>query len=290
MPVVMPVVTPKDRSFQGLSRHGFHRVAYTQWGDPHNGRVAICVHGLTRNGRDFDFLAQDLARDWRVLCPDIAGRGRSDWLKDPALYDIPQYAADMTALIARSGAEQIDWIGTSMGGLIGLVLASVPGSPIRRLVLNDVGPAVRKEALADILAYLGKAPPFLDMESVVSYMRETHAPFGPLTEAQWRHLAEHSVRRIDNGSFVIRYDPAIAQTFRALASADVDMWAVWDAVKCPVLVLRGSESSLLTAATAEEMKARHSGCRVVECPGCGHAPSLMHPEQIQAVRGFLEAG
>ncbi|MBF0094692.1 MAG: alpha/beta hydrolase [Alphaproteobacteria bacterium] len=273
-----------ERSYLGASRLGFHRVAYTQWGDAHNRRVVVCVHGLTRNGRDFDALARDLAEDHRVLCPDVVGRGRSDWLTDPSLYDIPQYLSDMTVLIARSGAEQVDWVGTSMGGLIGFVLASMPGSP---MVLNDVGPFVSKSALASILTYLGKAPRFADMERAVSYFREIHAQFGPLTDAQWRHIAETSVRRTDDGSFVVRYDPGIAFPFQALASADVDLWKVWDAVTCPVLVLRGATSALLSADTAAGMKARHPDCRVVEYADCGHAPSLMRPEHIREVRDFL---
>ncbi len=277
----------------GLAPGGFHRICYTDWGGAAADRTVVAVHGLTRNGRDFDRLAAVLSGaeggGFRVVCPDLAGRGRSDWLPAAAQYAYPQYMADMTALIARLGVAAVDWVGTSLGGLIGMMLAAQPGSPIRRLVLNDVGPFLPKVALARIAAYVGQDPRFSRLEEVEAYLRRVHAPFGPLNDADWRHLALHGHRRVEGGGFALAYDPAIGAAFRKAAGRDVDLWPVWDAVRCPVLVLRGEASDVLTAATAEEMKARGPGARVVTIPGVGHAPALMSADQIAVVRDWLAA-
>ncbi len=170
-------------------------MAYAEWGAAEAARVVLCVHGLTRSGRDFDRLAAALAASGcRVVCPDVVGRGSSDWLEDPAGYAYPQYLADMTALIARLDVEAVDWVGTSMGGLIGMMLAAQPGTPIRRLVINDIGPFIPKAALARIGDYLGQDQSFADLEAAEAHLRTVHAPFGPLTDAQWEHLTLHSVR------------------------------------------------------------------------------------------------
>jgi pimeloyl-ACP methyl ester carboxylesterase len=280
----------RENSFAALGPHGFHRIAYTEWGDPANARVLICVHGLTRNGRDFDHLAAALAEDWRVACPDVAGRGRSDWLAEKDAYGYPQYCADMSALIARLGAETVAWVGTSMGGLIGMVLASMPNTPVRRLVLNDIGPFIPKSALERLGQYVGKGPDFASIEDAATYFAEVYAPFGPLSADQWRHLAEHSLRRKADGRYELRYDPALAAPFQGDALADVDMWKVWDAIGCPVLALRGAESDLLTAETAAEMQTRGPRAELREFAGIGHAPALMAGDQIAAVRDWLAAG
>lgn len=279
-----------ERSFLGLSPAGFHKVAYTQWGRDDAARTAVCVHGLTRNGRDFDALALDLADRYRVACPDVVGRGRSDWLPVPALYGYPQYCADMNALIARLGVEALDWIGTSMGGLIGMMLAAQPNSPIRRLVINDVGPFVSKAGLQRIADYVGKDPVFEDIAAVESYLRFVLMGFGRLPDECWRHMAEHGARRLPDGRFGLAYDPGIGDAFKTQPIGDVDLWAVWDRIRCPVLVLRGADSDLLTAGTAEEMSRRGPGARVVEIAGTGHAPSLMVEEQKAIVRSFLLEG
>ncbi len=169
-------------------------MAYVAWGDGEAASNVVCVHGLTRNGRDFDDLASRLAENRRVVCPDVVGRGVSDWLPDPAQYQTPQYVSDMAALIARMDVGWVDWVGTSMGGLIGMALASQAGTPIRRLVLNDVGPFIPKSALERIAEYCGKAKPFADIDALEHYLRQVHAPFGPLADPQWRHLAEHGGR------------------------------------------------------------------------------------------------
>lgn len=273
----------------GLSPAGFHRVAYTEWGDPANSRVVVCCHGLTRNGRDFDALAADLARDFRVVCPDIVGRGASDWLKDPAHYGYPQYCADMSVLIARLAVPDLLWVGTSMGGLIGMTLAAQTGSPIRRLVINDVGPFVPKAALLRIADYVGLDNRFSSLDAVENHLRKVLAPFGPLTDAQWRHLVEHGHRRREDGTFALAYDPAIAGNVK-LAVQDWDLWALWDRVSCPTLVIRGAQSDLLLPETAAEMTQRGPHAECVTWEGMGHAPALMAPEQIAAVRQWLTQG
>jgi len=276
-----------QRSLLGLGPHGFHRIAYVEWSEARD-RAVICAHGLTRNGRDFDRLAAALADARRVVCPDMAGRGRSDWLADGAGYGYPQYCADMNALIARLGVEAVDWVGTSMGGLIGLMLAAMPGSPIRRLVLNDIGPFIPKAALERMAGYVGKDPTFGDRAALEAYLRQVHATWGPLADADWQHLAEHGHRRDDGGGFRLGYDPAIG---RALAGPlrDVDLWPLWEKVTCPVLVLRGGQSDLLLRETAEAMTTRGPRARLVELAEAGHAPSLMTAPQIAVVKDWLLA-
>jgi pimeloyl-ACP methyl ester carboxylesterase len=278
----------EQRDLLGLSPAGFHRIVYTEWGASGDRPPVVCVHGLVRNGRDFDALAGALAGDRRVACPDVVGRGRSDWLPNPALYGYPQYCADMTALIARLGAEQVDWIGTSMGGLIGMMLAAQPKTPIRRLVMNDVGPYVTKAALERIAGYVTSHPSFPDLDALEAYLREIYAPFGPLTDAQWRHLAEHGRRHREDGTLGLAWDPALGNVFRDQEIEDVDMWPVWDRIRCRVLVLRGAESDVLTAGTAEEMTRRGPLATLLTFPGIGHAPPLMAGDQIAVVRDWLD--
>lgn len=277
----------------GLGSKGFHRIHYTDWGDPGAERIVICVHGLTRNGRDFDDLARALAPDFRVVCPDIAGRGRSDWLHAKEDYGYPQYCADMTALIARVTAggkpRAIHWVGSSMGGIIGMLLASRPNSPIVRLVLNDVGTVIPKAALERIGAYVGQDPRFRTLEELEAMLRIVCAPFGSLTDAQWRHLAETGAKQYDDGSWGLRYDPGIAIPFLKGPLADIDLWSYWDTVACPTLLLRGAQSDLLLKDNALAMTQRGPRPRLVEFDGIGHAPMLMTGDQIQVVRDFLLA-
>lgn len=273
--------------YLGLGPGGFHRIAYVEWGTPDNPRVCICVHGLTRNGRDFDELAQALRADWRVVCPDVVGRGDSDRLADPVGYGYPQYLDDANALIARVGAARVDYVGTSMGGLIGMMLAAQRNSPIRRLVMNDVGPFIPKAGLDRIGGYVGKDPRFADINEAEAALRRTATTFGLKTDDEWRRFTERSVRPVGDGKLGLAYDPAIALGFNQ-AIKDIDLWKIWDRVQCPVLVLRGAESDLLTRETAEQMKSRGPGAAVVEFPGCGHAPALMDPAQISAVRDWLK--
>lgn len=283
---------PKLEWTLGLSAHGFHRLAMHTWGPPDSVEATtICVHGLTRTGRDFDRLAEALAKDRRVLCPDVAGRGRSDWLATAEAYGYPQYNADMTAVLARSDAERVDWVGTSMGGLIGMMLAAQPGTPIRRLVLNDIGPFVPASALRRLAEYVGGNPHFPTFADAVAYIREVHAPFGALSEAQWRHLAEHAVRADPAGGYRLAYDPKIAAPLAdPEAIEDIDLWDLWKAITCPVLVLRGADSDLLTPETARDMAKGRAQVAVREIAGAGHAPALLDDDQIAAVCDWLREG
>lgn len=285
-----PVHGVRERQLLCSNPHGLHHIAYTEWGATDNPRVLLCVHGLTRNGRDFDDLARALADDFRVICPDVVGRGRSDWLTVKTDYGFPQYVADMVTLIARLDVVELDWLGTSMGGIIGMLLASLPGNPVRRLILNDVGPVITAASLQRIGSYVGTAPRFVTMEAAQAYIREVSAPFGPLTDAQWQHLTDHSVHPAsdDEGGFVMRYDPGLAEGFRAApVGEDVDLWPVYEAICCPTLVLRGAESDLLEADTVAAMAERGPRARSVEFAGIGHAPMLMDEAQISVVAEFL---
>jgi pimeloyl-ACP methyl ester carboxylesterase len=267
---------------------GFHRMAYLEWGRRDNPRVVICVPGLTRCARDFDFLARALAADHRVVCPDVAGRGDSEWLKNPMEYQVPVYAGDMVTLMARLDVETVDWVGTSLGGLIGMALAALPGSPITKLVLNDVGPVIADASLKRIGDYVGKWPPLPTIEAAEAYVRSVSAPFGPHSDAEWRFLTEHVVRRNPDGSWRMHYDPALAVPFTAPAPAPAeDPWNVYDRIRCPTMVLRGEQSDLLTRDTAHEMSRRGPRAKVVELAGVGHAPTLIHDDQIRLVREFL---
>ena len=275
---------------QCVTPSGLHRMAYLEWGDTDNPRVVVCVHGLTRCARDFDFLAAELSRDYRVICPDVVGRGDSDWLKNPMEYAIPTYAADMVTLIARLDVESVHWVGTSMGGLIGMMLAALPDTPISRMVLNDVGPVVTAVSLERIGAYVGKAPRLPSIEAAEQLVRLVSAPFGPHTDAQWRFLTEHVVRREADGAYRMHYDPAIAVPFNAGAPhKDMALWSFWDAMRCPTMAIRGEHSDLLTRETLAQMAARGPRAKTVELAGIGHAPTLMQPDQVALVRAFLLA-
>jgi pimeloyl-ACP methyl ester carboxylesterase len=271
-----------------ISPAGLHRMAYTEWGERENPNVLVCVHGLTRNGRDFDALARAMSGEYRVICPDVVGRGRSDWLRDPSVYGFPQYVADMMVLLARLDVESVHWLGTSMGGLIGMFMASQEDSPISRLVLNDVGPVITAESLRRIGEYVGRAPKFDTYDDAEKYIRLVSAPFGELTEAQWRHLTESSLRHADDGRLEMRYDPGIGQPFRqAILFQNVDLWPIYDRIRCPTLVVRGADSDLLTRETLQAMAARGPRPRMVEIPDVGHAPMFLDTTQIGIVREFL---
>ena len=278
----------RQRSVQCASASGLHQIAYTEWGDPRNPKLLVCVHGLARCGRDFDNLAQAMADEYRVICPDVVGRGLSDWLKDPMEYQPATYVADMVTLLARADAATVHWVGTSMGGLIGMTLASLQGNPVEKLVLNDVGPVITAVSLARIGQYFGMAPQFPDFAAAVKYIRFVSATFGAHSDAEWARLTEHVMRRQADGSYRLHYDPAIAVPFKAAKiDQDVELWPVYDAISCPTLVLRGAQSDLLTRETARHMTERGPKAKLVELADVGHAPTLMHADQIAIVRGFL---
>jgi pimeloyl-ACP methyl ester carboxylesterase len=283
-------MTPKKKKVQCASPKGLHRIAYLEWGDSRNDKVLVCVHGLTRCARDFDALAAAMSDQYRVICPDVAGRGDSDWLPDPMLYQMPQYVMDMVTLVARLDVESVHWVGTSMGALIGIALAAQANTPIQRFVINDAGPVVSKVSLERIASYVGKAPSFPDIEAAEKYVRTVSAPFGPHTDAEWRFLADVVMRKNPDGTLRVHYDPKLAEPFRAtLPEKDMELWPLWDAVRCPTLVVRGAQSDLLTRETCEKMAGRGPKAKVVELAGIGHAPTLMHADQIKIVRDFLLA-
>ncbi|MDP2369577.1 alpha/beta fold hydrolase [Rhodoferax sp.] len=281
---------------------GGHRMAYWQWGDAGAGHVVLCVHGLSRQGRDFDVLAQALcaqsATPLRVVCPDVAGRGSSDWLRDPMGYQLPSYAADMLALLAELKPDTLDWVGTSMGGLIGMVVCGQPGLPVpvRRLVLNDVGPVIQWQALQRIGQYLGETGRFACVEQAADAMRAISTTFGPHTPAQWLALSQPMVRPVNDGSgaLTLHYDPAIAVPFGSVTQASAEqgeamLWQLYDAITAQTLLLRGAQSDLLSHDTAQAMTQRGPQARLVEFAGVGHAPTLVQPDQVEAVAAFLLA-
>ena len=280
-------MSPRQLRLRYLLAGGFHTLAWTEWG-PEDGAPVLCCHGLTRTGRDFDMLAQALAaRGRRVLCPDLPGRGASDWLPEPMLYTPPSYVVALAHLLARLD-RPVDWVGTSLGGICGMMVAAGAGHPIRRLVLNDIGSRVPSSAAERIAAYIRLPLAFPDIAALEAHLRQVHAPFGPLTDAQWRHLAETSQRRLPDGRLGLHYDPGLAAPFEVSATGPVDLSVVWSRVAVPTLLLRGAESDILDTETAAEMAMR-PGVQLVVLPGIGHAPALMEPAQIEIVAGFLAA-
>ena len=273
------------------TRLALHRMAYWEWGDPTNPRVVVCVHGLTRQGRDFDTLARALEGDYRVVCPDVVGRGRSGRLENPLGYQLPQYIADMVTLLARLDADSVDWVGTSMGGLIGLGVASLAGSPLRRLVVNDIGPTLEPESLARIGSYLGQPAHWRTLDEAADAIWSVASSFGPHTRAQWLALTAPQLIA-DGEGFKPHYDPAIALPFKAVTpefaqAGEALLWQAYDGLRLPTLLLRGADSDLLSHATAQAMTQRGPRARLVEFEGVGHAPTLVQPEQVEAVRSFL---
>lgn len=273
---------------QGLSPLGFHDISVQLWGQDDHKETIICVHGLTRNSHDFDILAASLSASYHIACPDIVGRGESNWLATAEHYNYAQYMADMNALIARLNPATLNWIGTSMGGLIGMMLAAMPGSPIKRLVINDVGPLLKKQALERIGAYTGVAPEFADIAEVEAYLRKVHAPFAPMSDENWQDMARNGATKTASGGYQLSYDPKIGEALRAtLTPFDLDLWPVYDAITCPVLVLRGENSDLLDNATATAMTERGPKAKLVEIKQAGHAPSLMSKDQISLIESWL---
>lgn len=292
---------------------GVHRMGYYEWGDPDNERVLVCVHGLTRSGRDFDRLAQALQDHYRVVCPDVVGRGRSDWLADPAGYVVPQYVADMVTLLAQLRPARVDWVGTSMGGLIGFALAGVLAAspmlrpargpwglgpaadlPLGRMVFNDIGPVLGAAGLARIAEYVGEEKDFPSFQEAVAYVRATSEEFGPHSAADWEDLTSH-VYHEQGGRWIKHYDLRIAQplarqTPEDLTAAEQLLWKAWDHLPGPALVLRGARSDILSAETLAQMLARNPRASRVEFEGIGHAPTLRDRAQIGPIRDFLLAG
>ncbi|WP_374582107.1 alpha/beta fold hydrolase [Pseudoduganella sp.] len=286
----------KIKSVQCFSLSGLHQMAYKEWGEQDNPNVLVCVHGVTRVADDFDNLAQSLCKDYRVVAPDVVGRGRSGKLRNPQLYRIPQYVSDMVTLLARvlanSEKQSVDWFGTSMGGLIGMGLASLPDSPIRKLVLNDIGPTLDWTAIQRIGDYIAQDVRFPTFEAGADFVKMVSVTFGPHTDAEWRKLAADVLRQDKDGSWVRHYDMGLAQPFQSVTpeSAKADeaaLWAAYDAIRCPTLLVRGEHSDLLSRETAQMMTQRGPQARLVEIPGVGHAPTFLHDDQIAIAKDFL---
>ena len=290
---------PAPSGPQAIAQRTARRMAYWQWGDEQAAHTVVCVHGLTRQGRDFDVLAQSLVarskQPIRVLCPDVAGRGKSDWLTDPAAYAIPGYVGDMLAWLHQLKPQTLDWVGTSMGGLIGIGLyapAKALGIAMRRLVLNDVGPVLEWQSLLRIGSYLGKDMRFDSLQQAADHLWSIASSFGPHTAAQWLELSRHMVKPHPQGGVVLHYDPALALPFQqitqqAAQQGEAALWSLYDAIAAPTLLLRGANSDLLSRQTAQQMTERGPKARLVEFAGVGHAPTLIADDQVQAVASFL---
>ena len=282
---------PRQSSVQCLSPTGIHRMAYVEWGAPDNPHVLVCAHGLTRTGRDFDRLARVMADRYRVVCPDVVGRGRSDWLREASGYALPQYVADMVTLIARLNVEAVHWLGTSMGGLIGMALAGQPGSPVTRLVLNDVGPRINPEAVVRIGDYVGKSVRFATEDEAIDYITLISLGFGLRNRDEWREMTLSVLKR-DGDGFVLHYDPKLALPIKAMTpeiavASEAALWHVYDQINCPTLLIRGETSDLLSRETAAAMTQRGPHATLTEFPGVGHAPMFFDETQIGVVRRFL---
>ncbi|MBA2656220.1 MAG: alpha/beta hydrolase [Tatlockia sp.] len=295
----------KQNFVLSASKEGYHRVAYREWGTPNEESSAIiCVHGLTRNSHDFDNLAKFLSlNDAHVFCPDIVGRGDSSWFENPQNYNFEHYVTDMNNLISRTGARQIDWIGTSMGGIIGMIIASLPNSPIRRLILNDIGPQIPIHALWRLAKYATRNTEFKSIEEAKIYFKEVYADFGNLTEQQWQQFTLNSISEKSPGLFMSNYDPALHDSKIKLQSLkdffhnphkalegiifDIDLWPYWENIKCPVMVIRGKHSDFLLPEHLKKMKRTHSTLEVYEIDDAGHAPALLEPNQHLKIAHWL---
>ncbi|MFC7514017.1 alpha/beta fold hydrolase [Herbaspirillum sp. GCM10030257] len=286
------MIQAQIKTVQCLSPAGLHKMAYKEWGDSSNPKVLVCVHGVTRVSDDFDRLAQALCNDYRVVCPDVAGRGRSDWLSNPQHYQLAQYVSDMVTLLARLNADTVHWVGTSMGGLIGMGLSALKGNPVKKLVLNDIGPTLNPMAIARIGDYIGQNVRFSTFDDAARYIRDISLPFGPHSEEEWRKLASDVLKQDEEGQWIRHYDLNISVPFKSVTpesakQGEALIWMSYDAITCPTLLLRGADSDLLSKEVAIEMTRRGPKAKLVEFPEVGHAPTLMQDDQIAAIREFL---
>ncbi len=281
-----------EKHYTGITSQGPHRIVYNDWG-PEDGFPVICVHGLTGNGHDFDFLAEQLIKDGhRIIAVDLVGRGRSDFLKNSHDYNYAQYIQDLTALLAHLGLgdpASVDWLGVSLGGLLGIYLAGIKDTPIRRMIINDVGPEVPKAALDFIHKVIAQTYIFDTVQDLEKRMRETRGlTWGPVTDDQWKHMTDHNARALDDGRITYAYDPKISVVFENEPIGDADLWPHWDEITCPVLLLQGKQSMILPKKIIKQMKKRGPEFDFHAFKGCGHVPSLMAPEQIAVVREWLQ--
>ncbi len=278
----------RENHYLGLSNEGFHRVYYTEWGESQGRNTIICVHGLTRNARDFDFLAKNLQDRYRVVCPDIVGRGKSGRFLNPENYTTEQYFADITPLIARLGVEEVGWVGTSMGGVMGMMLASQRNTPIKALVINDVGPELPLEVVTRIGVYASIKMTFQNREEAESFLRMIYEPFGIDSEEQWDHVITHSILKEPDETYTLSYDPQVAGKLINANPEELVCWDCWEKIRCPVLLLHGAESDILTDEVVARMRETGPPLDYIKISGVGHAPTLMNEKQIGFVRSWLE--
>jgi pimeloyl-ACP methyl ester carboxylesterase len=284
----------REQHYTCINSHGHHKIVFNDWG-PDDGMPVICVHGLTGNGHDFDFIAPELVKDgYRVIAVDLPGRGRSDFLDDPLDYNYNQYCNDLIALLQELGLNKpgaVDWLGVSLGGVLGIRLAGIENSPIRRLILNDVGPVVPQNALDFIHMVISQTYTFDTLHDLELRMRATRGlTWGQVTDEQWNHMARHNARALDNGLITYGYDPGIADIFKTEPTGDQDLWSHWEAINCPVLILHGKKSVVLTPEIIADMKDTafsSTDITVKTFSDCGHVPSLMAPEQIKVIRQWM---
>lgn len=278
----------KTHYLTSCSISGIHKIAYSDWGDKDNPNVLICSHGLTRNRHDFDVLAKKLSAKRRVISFDLPGRGDSDWLNNKMAYDYNQYTVDALMVIARSGAQSVDWLGTSMGGLLGMALSSLPGSPINKLILNDIGPFVPKTALSRIAEYVAHPPSFNTLSELLVYMQSAYAGFGELTSGQWKHMLQYGHRVLENGQVTLNYDPDISKVFSSKALEDIDLWPLWKSIRQPTLVIHGETSDILELNTAEQMIQIKCNAKLISIPNTAHSPALMNTTDIALIESWLD--
>ncbi|MCD6035605.1 MAG: alpha/beta hydrolase [Rickettsiales bacterium] len=275
------------------SPRGFHGLSYVEWGYATNSHVLVCVHGLTRNARDFDYIARVLSQHYRVICIDVPGRGKSDWLSDPMLYNYTTYVADTLYLLKTLGLERVHWLGTSMGGIIGMMIAATQPTLIERMILNDIGAVIPGKALTRIRKYANITPAFKTRAEAEAQLRIKLSPFGIREEEHWRHILTHSIIDQSDGTYIFAYDPAVSQAFFSLSEdgsiPDVEMWPIWEHVNCPTLIVRGEKSDTLLAETVLEMQARKPGTAAITFPNIGHAPALLEASQIEPLKEWLLA-
>jgi pimeloyl-ACP methyl ester carboxylesterase len=283
------IAKPHRRSNVAVLMDGvLKHMAVHEWGDENNPRVVLCVHGLSRNGRDFDVVADALSKDYRVLCPDIPGRGKSDWFASAEQYSIPTYVQFINAMLTQFGVQTYDWIGTSMGGLIGMVMAATPGNAMHRFVINDIGPTLEVEALTRIASYVGRAPTFASYPQLYAAARVAITTFGPLTEEQYQHMVSTSCWQRADGRWEFNMDPKVGDAFRAgLVAPAIDMWPLWQAVTQPTLILRGVNSDLLSVATLAKMVETHPNAHALTIADTGHAPMIYDAPTVNAVVDFI---
>lgn len=264
-----------------------HKIAFIDWNENAKNTV-VCMHGLISNSRDFDYLAARIASDFRVISIDIPGRGDSDWFEDKSLYQYPVYIADILALLASLDISEVDWIGTSMGGVAGMSLAADYPHLIKSLVLNDIGPEIPGRALAKMRKYVGMSPEFQDFSAAKRHLQMIYKNFGVVDDEHWNHLVTHTTYIDDKQKYRLKYDPQIAETFTVDQEKpeDIIFWDLWDKITCPTLLIHGTQSDILLQSTVDKMEKRHN-METYKMYNAGHAPALVDDKEIEHIHRWL---